>query len=610
MSTLTLALEDYFKPEVSLPSAQAAGPASVPRGMMTMSHPPPAFDLSSFLKSKSTPELASAPEKEEILSSKDDSGSSVLWARARPCTDQCSLFAPLPFVDVPQVIEAVPASAAPDIKPEILVTQIAPRSAEPSALTPIASAGDEFSVLAKPRSVSEDASISPPLRKLKLSLKLPHLARLVSLSQLSPKSVRFASKLEKVKMFSGRDSPSTVSLQNTPIGSPSYHFPVEDYFSIHHNFNDLGFSEDEYESSTDSEDEAKEKTFKINSSNFVPPRNIYDRRDCPLYLQSATMSADKRLLVLLVMCQNLAFEKQLLVKMTFNHWKSLMIYNSATYVKLFSLVNFDQFKFSIPLVHLPSNITPEFCIKFVASGVTYWDNNDSKNYTLSLSAFKEHTNAKRFIKPTTDSFTYKPPAFSTRSGSDFPGLLLMGSTPPKQTFSSGLKSEAPNYNELVHKLMSVQVADKMPSSGKPSGTQSPRPRYSQSFMKKSESNTELAPAAVVAPEAPTQAKAKPVIEARYSTTHTTPTANSNFKYESAPTSPAAGTLDSNPKSMSYADLLQKYCFVGADNGSKSAPAPMVGSGNTSSCNSSSASITSDYFTPSSTFQSLSDTFYI
>lgn len=237
-------------------------------------------------------------------------------------------------------------------------------------------------------------STLPPLRKLKLSLKVSSLTKLYSTLNISPKLVRFASRIANVKTFDGRDSPSAVSLQNSPTDSPTNSFASPDYFSVRHNFTDLGFSDDDDPSLSDLDMDVyqqytKDKHYKITRSNFVAPKNIYDKRDSAVYLQQATLSSDRKLLVLLVMCQNLAYEKKLSVKLTLNNWNSVLIFNNYTYMKLFTSVNFDQFQFVIPFSHFPSSITPQFCIRYDVNNNTYWDNNASKNYSFSLTATQE-----------------------------------------------------------------------------------------------------------------------------------------------------------------------------------------------------------------------------
>lgn len=333
----------------------------------------------------------------------------------------------------------------------------------------------------------------PTLRKLKLSLKVSSLTKLYSTLNISPKLVRFATRIANVKTFDGRDSPCAVSVQNSPTDSPTNSFASPDYFSVRHNFTDLGFSDDDLSLSDLDMDVyqqyTKDKHYKITRSNFVAPKNIYDNRDSAVYLQQASLSSDRKLLVLLVMCQNLAYEKKLSVKLTLNNWNSVLIFNNYTYMKLFTSVNYDQFQFVIPFSHFPSSITPQFCIRYDVNNNTYWDNNASKNYSFSLTAIQEVKEPSSFFtsaKSATSSTTSNSFATaSTRGGafgdfsSNFGGLTYPGTkstnaslkfiattssfSPSTTTSASGsansigsrssLSASGNHYNELVNKLM-------------------------------------------------------------------------------------------------------------------------------------------------------------
>ncbi|WPK24732.1 hypothetical protein PUMCH_002021 [Australozyma saopauloensis] len=471
MSTLTIAVADYFKPEVALvavgqnllnPGQQktAGSVKSKTQPLSRSSTPKPAplmatlsmADLSDLSVLPDSPILCSAPSlggaftpTQKILSakaeSKDDSSTGALWVRMKPVTGSKANASVPSFVPAPKpAISHKPAisteiSKMPEANATTIIKVKPPQNeyvcvdevkqviqaARPGwtipsvdILKPIAGnntlraaiaakSAASFIDLSATKLVPAVSSLpvtaesalpanAPPLRKLKSSLKVSSLTKLYSTSNISPKSVRFASHLANVKTFDGRDSPSTVSLQNSPSGSPTYSFASRDYFSVRHNFTDLTFSDDDVSSDSDMEvyqEFTKDKHYKITRSNFSAPKNIYDKRDRPVYLQQASLSTDKKLLILTIMCQNLAFEKKLSVKLTLNNWNSVLIFNNYTYMKLFSSVNFDQFQFVIPFSHFPSSINPQFCIRYDVNNTTYWDNNNDKNYAFSLSAVQE-----------------------------------------------------------------------------------------------------------------------------------------------------------------------------------------------------------------------------
>lgn len=495
---------------------------------------------------------------------------------------------------------------------------------------------------------------APPLRKLKLSLKVSSLTKLYSTPQISPKSVRFASHIANVKTFDGRDSPSAVSLQNSPSGSPTYVFSALDNFSVSRNFADLGFSDSEISSDSDLDvyqEYTKDRHYKITRSNFVAPKNIYDKRECPVYLQRATLTSDKKLMALLVMCQNLAFEKKVSVKLTLNNWNSVLIFNNFTYIKLFSSVNYDQFQFVIPFSHLPSSISPQFCIRYDVSNSTYWDNNQEKNYSFSLTAvqelakdspafFKSPETALGMNKKAFNNFTS---TFSTYDQFTSGSPKNSGNVPKASSFASGNAvpstsrnssgaflfgtSSCTQYNELVNKLLvaktesenylanlaagpasltrslSLQSISKpsIPSAGPISlATGS---RYSQSYLSKRLSTKSavatVEPTKPVAPIVASELQYKPLVSASSEISRAIP----------GVTKSASSSDFSNTKfnSSSYAALLANYCFNGADDAMISCPMEsLIGSHASSS-----SSVNSDFIGHSlASVRSLSGSFQV
>lgn len=374
------------------------------------------------------------------------------------------------------------------------------------------------------------AADRPLLQKLKLSLKLG-LQRLYSATSISPKSVRFASRLENVKMFDGRDSPAAVSLANSPISSPkASKFDLGDYFSNHKtSFGDI-FSDSDDDREFDRDAEWK---YHIRSLDFVAPHSIYDKMDTPLYLQKCNLLKNGQLLVLIVMCKNLAFEKSLSTKVSFNNWESSLTYNKYTYVKLFATAGFDQFQCIVPLEHLSPYVKMQFCLEYTVCGQTYWDNNGGKNYNVSL---EKQVTAPKY---TLDSFTYRAPTFEFHASpvSTKTNPLSFGSvshTPlipvvkvSAATPVSRLATPPPSLTvKVVAKPKLTPLNEARPlhhSSSEPCL----RPRYSKSFRAKQQTKGDLE------------------------------TVDSGDK------SPERNFEDAIFNSSTYTALLQRYCFNGA-----------------------------------------------
>lgn len=371
------------------------------------------------------------------------------------------------------------------------------------------------------------ASQRPLLRQLKLSLKLAGLLRLFSATTFSPKSVRFASTLENVKMFDGRDSPAAVSNRNTPIGSPLHsHINFGDYFSHHGSFNDIfsdEFSEDDDEEDSDdnvfSVDNSDWK-YQVKSLDFVPSNNIYDKKDSPLYLQKCNVLKDGKLLVLVVMCKNLAFEKHVAAKVTFNNWGSHMMITNFKYVKSFAMTGFDQFEGTIPLSHLSPFVKILFCINYTVDNGSYWDNNGFKNYNISL----EKQTASKY---TLDSFTYRMPKFSFAASSSPVSKKSDTFSDTSSASKNVSKSQNTNLDEVVTQLI-LKKLEKPKLHHSLSEPCLRPPKYSQSFRAKQE-------------KLETQGN----------------TAEVNDK------SPERKFEDAIFNSSTYAALLQRYCFSGA-----------------------------------------------
>lgn len=423
---------------------------------------------------------------------------------------------------------------------------------------------------------------------IKSSLKLNGLGRSMSASQLgSSKSVRFATRLANVKMFDGQESPSTVSTaDNTPMSSPQGfdELSPKGYFDL--KWDDDEVSDITSDTSSDDEQVLRATQYRIEHLDFYPPRNIYDKQDMGCYLQSIKLSPEKNALVGLIMVKNLAFEKKLSIKLTFNNWRSSLIINNITYSKSFASVNFDQFKFVIPLEHMPKNIDLQFVIRYDVDGRTYWDNNSTRNYHLTLAPFeplniKTHTyNFKNtvsqfdelvtklvqyrkadyaldgdLIDRHNDEYVYSKKPFSTKAKSDF-----------HNRYNINDNLSEPRSNPFISTpLIRVQP----PSTTSPSSDSAPvRPPLKMSYLTSDIS------------------KVRPKYSKSYKTKQSTSEEGGNTNFNS----------------QFYTNLLQSYCFYNGDQPT-SVPSTSAASHFTSTNNFSNAST-------ASTLQSYSDSIYI
>lgn len=511
---------------------------------------------------------------------------------------------------------------------------------------------------------SSSSYILPPklIRKksgelVKSSLKLPQLLqRSLSTPQLpARKSVRFASRLINVKMFNGFESPASVSSTlSTPLHSPpggvygddddddyfdgvddEYRFLKEkprrmDYFDWNwhgdHSSNGGSRGGYEYSSENNSDDEddywlsprlvtgSSTKEYRLTSHN-IP--KMFNANDSNVWLPSAyVLKTDgKTYLYGLINVKNLAFEKRLFIKLTLNNWKTSIVFGGASiinYVK--SIGNIDQFKFKISVDDLilnrydGNNVDLQMCLKYEVNNQTFWDNNGGENYRFKLSLVNG-------IK----SYTYKP---TTSSSSN-----TAAATPKKDT------EESHQFNELISKLILHQQGTKAETA--PATTASttpavPRPaapskrsvssfpqRFSFSVQNNFEDHHKAPP--------PVQ---RPFLRQSFSSSDimTTPSSgNSNFqpsvgrpKYsQSFRQRQQQRKVDSSSttgkpefSSISYADLINNYCF--ANSSSTSTPNTQVTTPDSSASPSGASTPVIGSCSPStaSTFYSLSDSLHI
>ncbi|KAL7662552.1 CBM21 domain-containing protein [[Candida] zeylanoides] len=409
---------------------------------------------------------------------------------------------------------------------------------------------------------------------VKSSLRLPALAKCKSASSVSlKKSVSFASRLEKIKMFDGTDSPSTVSTnENSPLESPSsgrHGYFSWDWDSGLHNANlpKEDFSDD-YENESTSDEDLERKSWEIVSSDVASNVSFASFRseNRPVFLQSVSASPDKKSLLGFIMVKNLAFEKKINVKLTTNKWKSSIIISNSTYIQSFRSTNYDQFKFSMPLSNYRTVIDIELVIKYEAGGPSqvFWDNNNGKNYHISVKAL--------------------PSASDSR------------------------KNSAPEFEDLVNRLVNIRRDDKYDHDDDVEYT---TPRSKPSFNSRYNFNNEDVPS-------------RPVLKSSYSNSDVATVkprySNSYRAKQKSETRPDAAAAEANPffaanvpkskdtnfNSKSYTDLLNSMCFY------KGPPKPSVSPTKSSSsinCKDQDSFTGASRTSAASTFHSFSDSIH-
>ncbi|ODV88137.1 carbohydrate-binding module family 21 protein [[Candida] arabinofermentans NRRL YB-2248] len=227
---------------------------------------------------------------------------------------------------------------------------------------------------------------------VKSSLRLPSLKR--SNSMPNAKSVRFANRLENIKFFDKLEKPIAVSNESSPVNSPRIRAKWE-------------FDSSDEDSETDEEQsehwEILQNDVPFNSG-FVNFSKF--NSDKPIIVESLKLNSTKNSLIGFVYVKNIGYEKNILLKLTTDGWKNVVDIDSVNYISsnhifkyLDSNCSYDKFSFIIKLDSLRNiksdSLNLSFCIKYEVNGSTYWDSNDSKNYTVLLKkAIKESKSIK------------------------------------------------------------------------------------------------------------------------------------------------------------------------------------------------------------------------
>jgi len=179
------------------------------------------------------------------------------------------------------------------------------------------------------------------------------------------KNVHFNEDIEQVRHFLQVDRPIAVSAGSSPVegydSESEYPFRYEDGYKSH-----------VFE-------------WEIRTANF--PRDTVDRLSQPVRVENIFLSSDFKTLVGTVAVANIAFQKLVIARFTFDYWKTtsevVAEYNGNVRRKQVN-DGFDRFNFNIKLsdqAHLDSK-TLLLCVRYNVNGQDYWDNNNSTNYQV------------------------------------------------------------------------------------------------------------------------------------------------------------------------------------------------------------------------------------
>lgn len=181
------------------------------------------------------------------------------------------------------------------------------------------------------------------------------------------KAVHFDSQLEHIRHFLQLDRPLAVSAETSPVDN----YDAESEFPFGH----------------DEQWRTPAWEWEIRLPNF--PKDLSARATRPVRLERLFLSSDKNILIGTVAVANLAFNKQVAARFTFDNWRTVSEVG-ASYChdvrRKQAHDGCDRFSFDIKLddqAHLEHK-TMFICMRYSVNGQEHWDNNDTMNYQVDF----------------------------------------------------------------------------------------------------------------------------------------------------------------------------------------------------------------------------------
>lgn len=210
-----------------------------------------------------------------------------------------------------------------------------------------------------------------PIKSSLKSLKRPRLSVITksSSSKSEPntptqsKAVHFDAQLEHVKLFLAEQKPLAVSRDGSPTDTSGTDNEFPDFI--------YGNSSDE---------EKTRKNLVMHVTNMPKKR----KAGADVALQELTLSSDSTSIYGRVKVKNIAFEKRLAVRFTFDWWQTTSEV-TAKYAQSVENNNFDIFGFTIRLNDIMARIEEKtlfLALRYTVAGREIWDNNGGENYLV------------------------------------------------------------------------------------------------------------------------------------------------------------------------------------------------------------------------------------
>lgn len=203
-----------------------------------------------------------------------------------------------------------------------------------------------------------------------------------------PKYVHFNADLEQIKLFNEAQRPQAVSAD-----ASSDEDSDDDDDNVFDD-NMLGYS-----ASDDEDDNTEEPELIISLPNRPVITTLHSSKS--VFVESIYLSQDKRKLQGRIMVQNIAFQKTVDVRYTFDFWSTVSEV-PATFVEGINSKDdknsFDAFIFSIELIDNSRNPidgkTMYFAVHYSVENNDFWDNNNGSNYQVNFKRISPPTATK------------------------------------------------------------------------------------------------------------------------------------------------------------------------------------------------------------------------
>ncbi|KAI1434377.1 putative phosphatase regulatory subunit-domain-containing protein [Xylaria sp. CBS 124048] len=258
------------------------------------------------------------------------------------------------------------------------------------------------------------------------------------------KAVHFDAQLEHVRHFLQVDKPLAVSANSSPI--ESYDSDTEDPFKVVRG-------------------SRASHGWEIVMNNF--PAETPIRKGLPARLERVWMSPDQKSLMGSVSVANLAFQKSVVCRFTFDYWKTTSEVGAEYHQEIRQRdgeIGHDRFHFSIKLSDI-ANLeakTLYLCIRYNVNGAEYWDNNDHSNFKVNFNTKRQVPNSKRSVQapssvPTNTSTAVRPWPIATGARGEFG----QGSNLPKIDQPFLTKTEAPGLRLKISKSTTSLPSDNL-----------------------------------------------------------------------------------------------------------------------------------------------------